>query len=95
MGFMVGVLAPIYPSISADIFQGRNFGAIQGVMMMGSAPRAALGAWLGEYINDETGSYDFAFILVMITAALSIVCVWLAAPRKVRMAFGVAKKRSG
>ena len=94
MGFMVGVLAPIYPSISADIFQGKNFGSIQGVMMMGSAAGAALGAWLGGYINDVTGSYDFAFILVMITAALAALCVWLAAPRKVRMASGVARKQA-
>ena len=94
MGFMIGSLGPSSASISADIFQGVHFGSIQGGIMMGSGAGAALGAWLGGYINDTTGSYDLAFILVMVTAALASLCIWLAAPRKVRMVSGVAKKRS-
>jgi MFS family permease len=94
MGFMVGVLAPMSPSISADIFHGANFGSVQGGLMLGSGAGAALGAWLGGYINDATGSYDLAFAVVMISAALAILCVWLAAPRKVRTVSGVAKRKA-
>jgi len=39
-------------------------------------------------IYDRTGSYDPAFWLAIALGFVSIACVWLAAPRKVRVVAG-------
>lgn len=69
---------------TADIFASRNFGAIYGAICVGQGVGAALGAWIAGYIFDTTGSYFAAFGVSAASAVLSVVCLWLAAPRLVR-----------
>jgi cyanate permease len=40
------------------------------------------GPWLGGYIYDKTGSYIYAFVLVIVAFVLSCAAIWIAAPRK-------------
>jgi len=79
-----GVTAPLFMSISADLYKGRNFGwiygTLEGVLGMG----AALGAYVGGVIFDRTGNYFWAFILILIFNLISIPLVWFVAPRKFR-----------
>jgi len=79
-----GVTAPLFMSISADLYKGRNFGwiygTLEGVLGMG----AALGAYVGGVIFDRTGNYFWAFILILIFNLVSIPLVWFVAPRKFR-----------
>jgi len=77
-----GVTAPMFMAISADLFRGKGFGLIYGVAEGGVGMAGALGAWIGGYIFDTTGSYQWAFLLAILLFVLSIVFVWLAAPRK-------------
>ncbi|MFH1488747.1 MAG: MFS transporter [Pseudomonadota bacterium] len=77
-----GVTAPMFMAVSADLFKGRGFGLIYGMVEGGIGVAGALGAWLGGFVFDRTGSYQWAFILAILFFLLSILFVWLAAPRK-------------
>lgn len=77
-----GVTAPMYMSVSADLFKGRIFGLIYGFLEAGVGLAGALGAWAAGFIFDKTMSYSGAFILAIVVMLMSCVFVWLAAPRK-------------
>lgn len=76
--------APLTPSAAADIFAGRRFGSIYGLLNVGMGLGGAFGAWLAGYVFDVTGSYVVAFALAAVCSTASVLCMWLAAPRKVR-----------
>ena len=81
-----GVTAPMFMAISADLFKGKGFGLIYGMVEGGVGIAGALGAWIGGFVFDTTGSYQWAFLLAIVLFIISIVFVWLAAPRKRGMA---------
>ena len=78
-----GVTAPMFMAVSADLFKGKGFGLIYGIVEGGIGIAGALGAWVGGFIFDRTGSYQWAFVLAIFFFVLSILFVWLAAPRRV------------
>ncbi len=77
-----GVTAPMFMSISADLFKGKFFGTFYGMVEGVIGIGGALGSWLGGYLFDQTQSYFWAFFLVIPLNLISILLVWLAAPRK-------------
>ena len=74
----------MFVSISADLFQGRQFGLIYGIVEAVIGGGCAFGAWFGGFIFDKTHSYHAAFIVSATFAIISSLLVWFAAPRKVR-----------
>lgn len=78
------VTAPMFMAVAADLFQGKRFGSIYGVLEAAIGTGSATGAWVAGFIFDITGSYRPAFILSIVASLLSCVFVWMAAPRKVR-----------
>ncbi len=86
-------LASVYGAIPAELFQGRRYGAIFGMFAAASGLGAGAGPWLTGVIHDVTGSYTAAFWLALAFSLVSIVSVWLAAPRKVRLVAGQAARR--
>lgn len=86
-------LAAIYGAIPAEIFQGKRFGTIFGTLSVASILGAAAGPWLTGVLYDRTASYAPAFWLMIAASLLSIACVWLAAPRKVRLVAGQVARR--
>ncbi len=87
-------LTPNYGAIPAEIFQGRHFGAIFGFLNVGAAFGAAAGSWLTGWIHDVSGSYTVAFWMSGGFAIVSLLCIWAAAPRKVRLVVGQARRRA-
>jgi MFS family permease len=87
-------LASVYGAIPAELFQGRRYGAIFGALGAASGVGAGAGPWLTGVIHDRTGSYTLAFSLALALAFVSIVAIWLAAPRKVRLVAGQAARRA-
>lgn len=79
-----GVTAPMFMSISADLFKGKHFGTIYGMVEGVIGLGGAFGSWLAGYIFDQTQSYFWAFFLTIPLNLTSILLVWLAAPRKYR-----------
>jgi MFS family permease len=79
-----GVVTPMFMSVAADLFQGRRFGLIYGILEGVIGIGCALGAWVAGFIFDKTQSYQWAFVLAASLSIVSCLFVWLAAPRKVR-----------
>ena len=71
-GWGLGVCGPTLYAAMADRYHGRNYGSIQGVMILFVSVGAAIGPWAGGWLHDLTGSYQSTFIFVqvlMLTAA--------------------------
>jgi len=83
-GFLGYGMTPAIGAIPADLFQGRNYGRIFGVLAVFGSSGAALGPWAFGAIFDRTGSYDNACLLAMAMCVASTLLIWIAAPRKVR-----------
>jgi MFS family permease len=80
-GLGTGLFSPTIVVGTADIFRGRNIGAIAAVLLTGVGFGGAIGPWLGGYIYDVTGSYKVAFIISMAAFAVAGISFWIAAPR--------------
>ena len=81
-GFGTGLFTPSIFAGLADIFFGRYFGVVAGLLLTGMGVGGILGPWLGGFLFDITGTYTSAFILSIIAMALACICLWIAAPRK-------------
>jgi len=80
-GYGCGFFSPTMTAGAADIFHGKHFGAIAGILLTGMGIGGVIGPWLGGYIHDITGSYTSAFFLCMAAFALACTSFWVAAPR--------------
>jgi len=74
---------------TADIFHGRHFGEIAGLLLTGQGIGGAIGPWLGGYIYDVSGSYRMSFVLCIVCFGLACLMVWIAAPRKAVRSGGI------
>ena len=74
----------MFMSISGDLYKGKNFGLIYGMVEGNIGIGAAVGTWVGGYIFDQTQNYLWAFILAILISFISILLVWYIAPRKFR-----------
>jgi MFS family permease len=81
-------LTSVVGAIPAEIFQGRHYGAIFGMLMLAAIGGGAAGPWVTGVLFDATGSYALAFWIAIACSALSAAAIWLAAPRKVRAVAG-------
>ncbi|MFH1031873.1 MAG: MFS transporter [Chloroflexota bacterium] len=84
-GYGSGLYSPTAFSGAADIFHGRHFGAIAGILIAGMGMGGAIGPWLGGYIYDVSGSYKAAFIVVMVGLVFACFTYFMAAPRKAKI----------
>jgi MFS family permease len=80
-GFATGLFTPTVIVSFADLFHGKNIGAISALALTGIGVGGAFGPWLGGFIFDRTGSYTAAFAMSMAAIGLSAITVWIAAPR--------------
>ncbi len=87
-GLGIGVAVPVFFTAVADLFQGRNFGSIQGTVVLGFSLGAALAPWLAGFLNDMTGSYFTTFLILLGSLIASMVMMRLVAPGKLRPVSG-------
>ncbi|MBV8121601.1 MAG: MFS transporter [Alphaproteobacteria bacterium] len=81
-------LTSVMGAIPAEIFEGRHFGSIFGTVMVAAILGGAAGPWVTGVLYDAAGSYSIAFWIAAGCSAISILAIWLAAPRKVRAVAG-------
>ena len=81
-GLTWGARGPAITAKTADLFPGRQLGAILGVITIGSGVGAGVGAWAAGFIFDMSGSYKLAFTLSMIAYALGCLAFWGLRERK-------------
>lgn len=77
-------LASLYGPIPAEIFAGPRVATIIGALSIFANMGAGIGPWALGYAFDLTGSYQTAFIGIICMCFGAILCIWMAAPRKVR-----------
>jgi MFS family permease len=87
-GFFAGLTGPLYAAAAADLFQGRGFGAIFGFINISFGMGNGVGAWFFGYMFDLTGSYFIPFLTVIGGLVMTIIAIWIAAPRKIRRVAG-------
>jgi MFS family permease len=81
-GFGMGMMPPILFASIADLFHGKSYGAIQGMVALGFSAGGAISPWLAGYIHDLTGSYDLTLFLLVGSLLVCGAMVWMAAPRR-------------
>jgi MFS family permease len=79
-GLGFGARGPIITAMASQLFQGRRFGVIYGILSVGNGVGGAIGPWFGGAIHDVTGSYRAAFLIAIVFCALGAACFWLARP---------------
>ncbi len=72
----------LYPTIAADIFHGKHFGSIIGLLALSIGTGAGVGPWLAGYLHDVSGSYASSGWIGIVLCVLSLVCIWIVAPSK-------------
>ena len=87
-------LASVFGAISVELFQGRNHGAIFGTLGIASMFGGAAGPWVFGLIYDWNGAYTHAFWLAVAVCLLSVLAIWRAAPRKVRLVAGRVRNQN-
>ncbi|MDP7560910.1 MAG: MFS transporter, partial [Planctomycetota bacterium] len=83
-GLGTGATGTISSSLQADIFQGKSFGLIFGVIQTATGIGAALGPILTGLIYDTMGTYMPALQGMLGIYVIAAAGVWIIAPRKVR-----------
>jgi MFS family permease len=91
-GIGYGVYTPLSSATAADLFQGKRFGAIYGLLWVGSGAGSSLGPWLSGFLFDLTGSYTPSLVMSVAAGFLSVACFWLARPGSVRQGPGLAAR---
>lgn len=87
-------LAAVFGAMPADLFQGKKYGEILGVMSLIALLGGGVGPWVTGYLYDLNGDYKMAFWLAFAVCMVSIFSVWMTAPRKKRLVAGQAEKRA-
>jgi len=82
MGF--GMAVPALMISASDLFQGKHFGSILGVIVLGGYFGGALGAWLSGRLFDLTHAYQVNFLVAGLAMLISAALIWKARPGSVR-----------
>jgi MFS family permease len=83
-GIGQGMVAPALMTSASDLFQGKHFGSILGVIFLGGYFGGAFGAWLGGRLFDLTGAYQVNFLISVLAMLISAALIWKVRPGSVR-----------
>jgi MFS family permease len=79
-GLGFGARGPIITAIAAQLFPGRRFGVIYGLLSVGNGIGGGLAPWFGGFVHDLTGSYRVAFLIAIGFCVTGAACFRLARP---------------
>jgi MFS family permease len=82
-----GVTA-VFGAIPAEIFEGKHYGSIFGVLMLIAISGGAFGPWLTGALFDYSGNYIAAYWVAMGCSLFACCTIYFAAPGKVRAVAG-------
>jgi MFS family permease len=83
-GVGYGMAFPALMASVADLFQGKHFGSILGVVLLGGYFGAALGSWLGGFLFDLTHAYRVNFLVAGTVMLFAAALIWKVGPGQVR-----------
>jgi len=93
-GLLGNGLSTLFGAIITESFAGRRLASIFAMVSLGGNLGAGAGAWFLGASYDSFGSYVPAFWICIAASIVSIACMWMAAPRHVRLVAGQAEKRA-
>ena len=93
-GIGQGMASPALMTSASDLFQGKHFGSILGVIFLGGYFGGAFGAWLGGSLFDLTGAYQVNFLVSGMAMLVSAALIWWVRPGSVRQMRRVETLRS-
>ena len=73
VGFNFGGNFALFPSLTADLFGSKNFGANYGWVFTSYGVAGVMGVWLGNVAQRMTGSYFAAFALASVLCFISAI----------------------
>jgi MFS family permease len=79
-GLGFGARGPIIAAMASQIFPGRRFGVIYGILSVGNGIGGGVAPWFGGFVYDLTGSYRVAFLIAVCFCVIGSACFWLARP---------------
>jgi MFS family permease len=85
-------ITSVFGAIPAEIFLGRHYGSIFGTLMLAAIGGGAAGPFVTGLLHDATGNYRAAFGIGLGVSLLSVLAIWLAAPRHVRVVAGRVRR---
>ena len=86
-------IASVFAAIPAEVFQGKRYATIFGALNTAAVGGGGVAPWVTGALYDRTGSYTVGWCVSIAFCALSIICIWIAAPRKVRAVAGRVRTR--
>ena len=75
-----GSMGPIPTATVGDLFPSNSLGRILGILTIAFGVGGALGAYIGGYFYDQTGSYTFPFLFALASICVGVIAIWIAAP---------------
>ncbi len=81
-GLSLGSIPCVFYASVGDMFNGRHYGRIIGVMVLGFALGGTLSPWLAGYLYDTSGSYVSTFALLVASLLASALLMRVIAPGK-------------
>lgn len=89
-GFGTGGKLPIIAIITGDLFPGDALGRIMATQAIGFGIGGAIGAYLGGYFYDQTGTYFVPFSLLLASIILGVFFIFMTVPRKLQISRNTA-----
>ena len=81
-GLGFGARGPIITAMASQLFPGRRFGAIYGMLSVGNGLGGGVAPWYAGVVYDVSGSYRIAFLIAIGFCVLGSACFWLARPSR-------------
>ena len=77
-------MAALFGAITTEVFSGRRVASIVALMGLGGNLGGGTGPWVLGVTHDAYGSYEVGLWICWGMAILSIVCVWIVSPARIR-----------
>lgn len=77
-------MSALFGAITTEIFSGRKVASILALVGVAGNLGAGTGAWVMGALYDHSGNYTVGFLACWAVSLISILCIWLAAPGRIR-----------
>ncbi len=88
-------MASLFGAIISEIFSGPRSASIIATLGIGGNLGGGAGAWALGALHDIYGSYEPGLWLCWAVSIVSMVCVWIASPSRIRRIVTVTRRRPG
>ncbi|MEM9359570.1 MAG: MFS transporter [Pseudomonadota bacterium] len=93
-GLLGNGMAALFGAITNELFAGKRVASIVALIGIGGNLGAGAGAWLLGALHDQSGSYENGLWVCWGVSILSMLCIWVASPSRVRQMVRVSPATS-